>query len=306
MSKSQSLNFKWMKVVFTNRKKQTFTLTYKIRKTRMAQVWAHCLKNSQTGKFLENNRFYNFPGQKLYSLGNLLKRLERNIQELKKLHPELKFPELDKNNIQTSINELHYDFAHGHHVTQVMNKQNANAWREFNMVLHGIEACLGNEHILKIKGIPQAHAIFTWRDPHRVFIPHDGYNEFTLREEFGVAYAAYSQVGRHILEMFLSQDDKLSDEHIQPHRLISGNTQLWFGPTTTAEEVERILSNMEKWFQKRKRRFHSLGLRWGDPELAIGQIPVADLKDRPKSKKAQLALIHKLSKFDRIKKVQVS
>ncbi len=34
---------------------------------------------------------------------------------------------------------------------------------------------------------------------------------------------------------------------------------------------------LKEWFEERKDRFERLGLFWGDPRLAIGWLPVADL-----------------------------
>lgn len=167
------------------------------------------------------------------------------MDQLKIIHPDLIFCEINKSNISQSINTLHYHFAHSNLVTDLVSESNRKIWEEFNVLLHLIESTLQTQEAVKKNGLPHARMVFTWNDHHATSIPEDMYKDFTLEIIHGFAYVNYSQVGRQIFEMFLAQDDLLADEHIQPSRFISGDTFLWFGNNIDHKKAMKLKNNWE-------------------------------------------------------------
>ena len=284
----------------------TFRLRYDIRSTPAAQLWAQCLDQAKTSGLSEPQRFLNFPEKSEGSIADLLQQLTHTINLLKGLHPELDFPSLDANDLPKTINHLHQHFAHGHLVTNLVRDNNREAWSKFNILLHSIESALGiAETKAHTGGLTNATIVFTWKDSAKAPIPEGSYSEFVLDQVFGVAYANYSEVGRHILEIFNAGDDGLPDEHIRPSRLLSGDTRLFFGPTRGDYLTHSLNQRIEKWFRARAERFDRLGLHWGDPRLALGMIPVARLREQISTKTEILELVRLVSRHNRVESAAV-
>lgn len=236
------------------------------------------MRKALPGGLREKNRFYNFSGNPESDLDFSLTKLDRLIGDLKKFHPELDFPRFNRNDIPGSVNFIHHHFAHTELVTKAATSESQPLWTELNILLHGIEQIIRSKKTRVETGLSDSLVIFTWNEPHQVPIPQESYRDFAFNMTFGTAYIGYAQIGRHFLEIFLNQDDFLADEHIQPARYISANTHLWFGPTTGHYRSAELYSRMQKWFEERKERFNSLGFFWDSPEIALGYIPVASLK----------------------------
>jgi len=292
-----------MSVTLTNEKKEKTTLVYQIRSIAAAQIWAKCIHYARRQSCLcDRDRFDNFPNSARGSLENLLKILNSTIEELKTFHPELEFPPINLENLQGSVNYLHFHFAHSHHVTKVVGKHNLKLWSTFNTILHAIE----NRISSKDEGLPNAAVFFTWLRPLNCPIPEKSYENFCLNLEFGTAYSNYSQVGRHFAEMFWNEDDHLDDAHIRPSNSINGDTLLWFGPSQDHLSNRHNIEKIKTWFLARRERFEKLGWHWGDPKLALGFIPVARLKESLHTEKEINEFVNFLSRFTLVKEVQVS
>lgn len=299
------MSFKKMIVTLKNQKGEQTKLEYNIRKTKSAQLWANSLHKASTSGFRENDRFSNFPNHPRSNLQNLIGQLQELIFVLKDLHPELNFPIVDPNHLQESVNLLHHSFAHSHLVTNTITEKNERPWLEYNTLLHAIEGILISQKYESDIALPLAGIIFTWKDQCRVDIPEDCYKDFIFSKQFGTAYVNYSQVGRHFHELYFSQDQHLDDAHIQPYRYISADTWLWFGPSTGHFLEKATMDRMESWFTKHKARFNKLGFYWGDPKLAIGNIPVATLSEPHYSVEEIKAFIEHLALFNEVHMVEI-
>lgn len=294
-------NFQTLKVTLrSSRTQQTRVLEYEIRQHPVAQLWARQLKLSIPSGFKENDRFYNFVADPEKELATYIGRLKKNIEVLRKLHPELKIDDLDTKSLSSSINHLHYNFAHSRLVEDLVNDTNRKVWDEFNVLLHAIESVMESQKAVKLMGLPHARIVFTWNDHHRITTPDAFYDEYSLHINFGHVYINYAQTGRQIYEIYMNNDLSLHDEHIQPARFISGDTILWFGGDIGHRRALEIEKNIQEWFEKNKDRFNKLGLHWGEPKLALGQIAVGRLKNLPYHTKEMRAMIQELSEFDEV------
>lgn len=294
-----------LQVILSSKKTgRTFSLQYQIRNTPTAQLWMECLKKSMAFGLLESRRFDHFHAFEPQELEKETVHLKQLILDLSQRHPEIPFPILDECRLQESVNELHFHFAHSHHVEKRIGPDNQKTWEEFNLSLHRLEGILSRQKTYELSGgLPPAQIIFTWKKPFQTPLFEESFKEFTIQKEFGGVYVNYPQVGRHLYEMFLTRDDHLADEHIQPQRCVSADTFLWFGPSGGHFAAHHIQSEMKLWFEQRKERFHPLGLRWGDPKLALGLIPVARLKDPIDNLNEVKDFIQFLSEFDEVQKV---
>lgn len=299
-------DYRRLRVTLGNSQGDATTLKYQIRDTQAAQLWASSIVTAQGAGLRERNRFHNFPGHADASLAHLIARVESIAGDLADLHPELEFPRLDRANLQASVSKLHKNFAHSHLVTQMIRPGTAQLWSDFNLALHAIEGYLLEQVIVgESGGLHGATVIFTWNDPCKVPIPQASYADFCLQYDFGAAYLNYSEVGRHIYEIYQAGDDALDDTHIRPHRHISANTFLWFGPSTGHFWAAKTRAKIATWFAERKDRFTRLGLEWDDPRLALGKIPVAQLETPLYTPNEIATYVRELSRFDRVESVEV-
>jgi hypothetical protein len=292
-------------IILGNNDGETFQLEYDIISSESAQLWADRLKKSKDFGLCENKRFYNFPGHKNSNSLHLQSDLEKIILELKGIHPNMDFPCQGGRDLQVYINDLHKNFAHSHLVERLINSENERQWAHFNVLLHALESQMRSERSVERNNLPHARIVFTWNKNHKILLENKMYSDFTLEYQFGTAYANYPQTGRQLWEMYVSGDDQLEDEHIRPQKFISGNTHLWFGPSTRPGDGEIFVEKLGNWFEQRKERFNRLGLYWGDPKLALGRIPVAKLSTQMTEISLTRAFLKSLGQFEFVKEVEI-
>lgn len=247
-------------------------------------------------KILERDRWYNFPGKSLSTLAGVAEALNDVIAKLNQIHPGLITEKVDLDQIQESVNKLHVHFADSHLVKQRITDQSYPLWFEFNNLLHAFEAVERSQQVESSHGMPNASIVFTWENNFRESLAKEDYSQFTIAKKFGTCYVNYCQVGRHIFEMFQAQDEDLSKEHVLPLRHVSADTYLWLGPSTGPRGFQQKSEAIQKWFLENQAYFSSLGMEWGDPELAIGWIPVATLRSECRTPEEQRQLIHTINR----------
>jgi hypothetical protein len=283
-----------------NMRGENLRLEYRIRPSLSAQAWASEVVLAAAAGIREKNRFYNFPGHDLARLETLVGELGLVIERLKQLMPNLQIPILRRASLQASINELHREFAHSHRIAKSITPANQAIWDRFNVLLHQIESVL-NEQTAPKQPLPRARIVVTFNQPCAVPIQENSYEDFRLSEQFGTAYVNYAHVGRHFAEVFYADDDGIPDEHIQPQRNLSADTSFWFGPTHRDDYEARHREEICRWFNARRERFAKLGHLWGDPKLALGLIPVADLLNPPTSMEEAVELIRNIANYPSVR-----
>ncbi len=291
-------------IVLSNPKNETFELFYVLNKTPAAFCWYTSLKEAVNHSRLTETRLYQFPDIQKFSLNELLKQFEKCYALLAVQFPEMSNTTLDATtheSLQKSLNFLHRNFAHNHLIEQRITNENHQTWHDFNALIHKIESA-----ILESKFPPDAHGLrrcrieFSWDTPLRTPIPENCYSEFTLQKEFGDLHNTYTQVGRHILELYYASDDEVPVEHIQPFRYFSANAGLYFGPPEDAEHEAATLKKIEKWFKKNEEKLAAAGVFWNRPDRALGAVNIARLVDRPQSLSAMKEFQQKICRFDTV------
>ncbi len=297
------MSHQFVVITLADNQNTEFKLSYKVRSHEVGQIWLNALQKASTSGLKDTERFYNFSGEDNRNISDYVLKLNNVVAELKKIHPQLIFPSLDLSNIESSVNNLHQNFAHSHLVESLINHENEKLWHRFNVILHAIESCIYSEDSQRTTSFPNARIVFTWNEAYKTAIPSHLYSEYDLDFSFGTAYFAYSQVGRQLFEVYRAGDASLPSSHIQPSRFFSADTLLWFGGNTGNWAKNQLNEKIKTWFESNLEVFKGLSLSWGDPKLSLGQVPVARLIDIPYSDKEKLDLIKKISKFNRIIKV---
>jgi len=226
-----------------------------------SKLWLQGIKTSNSIQWGE--RVYNLTDNK-QELSNAIITCNQTIKNLNSKY-SLLIPSITLDNLQQDINFVHTFFV---------NAENTDLWNTLNWQLHGIEILERNQN-KKMQG--QIFLELQGKDHYD--IPDSSFKYFTTRKKFGYCYANYSHVGRHIFEMYNSQDHQAHNEHIIPMHKISGSSYLWFGNNTSWIYDKLRKFKIKQWFAKNK--IHAIiGMQWGNPKLAIGWLPVAKLKNK--------------------------
>ena len=281
---------------------RTFDLQFQVRSTPVARKCLACLQKANSlSSILEPGRWYNFKKSPYANLEILTHNLNQTIDRLNQHHPGLITEVVDKNNLQQSINRLHVHFADSHLVHQRITEASYPSWFEFNNLLHAFEAVQRSQDLSEQNELPNYSMVLTWKDNFKTELNDEDYSHFTIAKKFGTIYVNYCQVGRHLFEMFQAQDHDLAEEHILPLKLVSADSYFWFGPSSGKSGLEKKYAQIEAWFKQNEELFRRRGLgAWGDPRLAIGWLPVADL-DRTIHPQEPRALTAEVSNFDHFK-----
>lgn len=225
-----------------------------------------------SGKDLtDNKRLLNLnPEDK--TLATSVTKVNRLIDRINSQMTGVVIPQLRTTHLQDDINFVHVNFVENDRGTEYTRSVKARDWYELNGLLHALES------EMKSQDSPEPHPqIFIELYGRRFDLPEEAYPHFTVKETFGFCYANYPHVGRHVQELFYAEDNAISDHHIVPMRQIAGGSRLWFG-NTMSEEVEKMqMQRIKIWFEKNDLASRT-GLSWGDPHLAIGWLPVAQLR----------------------------
>ena len=205
---------------------------------------------------VDMDRVYNF------NPSNLVESIVRCNQLIDKINKKYDF---DINSIRLSTAQVDVNKAHIHFAD--LNKTFDQDWLDFNILLHGLE--------IELRG--GGGQIYTSL-PNQSIEPlsSESYGYFTIKKHWGYCYANYPHVGRHILEMFNARDKDAHDEHVIPMTGITGSSYLYFGRSDSPITQLVKWLKIKSWF-KQNRIDTIVGMKWGDPRLAIGWLPVARL-----------------------------
>jgi hypothetical protein len=263
------------------------SLNFQVRETPVAQRWLEAVrKASRTSEFRETNRLYNFPNHKNSEEQFIIDKIRESIEKINQREPGRIPVKIGGTFTQDDVNRVHVFFA---------DSELTKDWAELNNWLHAHEAYTRSRERLPQTGLNEANILVTWKNQFVGPLCEEDYEHFTVAKKFGTCYVSYCQVGRHLYEMFLSGDTVASEDHILPLRNLSADTYIWLGPTSSPVMISKNQENIKGWFGQNSTKLNRLGFYWGDPKLAIGWLPVADLVPEISELKAQSALLNSLS-----------
>lgn len=253
--------------------RSTLTLVYDLFNYEHVELWYKSLKKfcDQKIPLTDTNRVYNFNplSESVYDsiadCNNVIEKI--NLQLI-----NVQIPLVTENYLQDSVNNIHKYFVDSDRAVEYTKMCDPILWSALNAHLHGLEAVARRKQSSESQG--QIFVEIPYREQYD--LPESAYQHFTVKKTFGYCYANYPHVGRHIYEMFQAQDDNIDEEHIMPMNQIAGSLHLWFGKTTSNIITEMRMKSIEHWFKENKID-NKIKMNWGDPKLAIGWLPVAQL-----------------------------
>lgn len=255
-----------VKFTFTKIDQSYISLTYQPFDNAHSQLWLRGIREFVDSNqiLVDKDRVYNFNDYST-ELQKILKNCNDSICLLNKKY-KLKIPDIRIDHLQEDVNYVHTFF-----VDSERNKINDVLWSKLNELLHGLEIIQRS----KTKEL-QGQVFVCLPNNKRFDIAQDSYRYFTTKKKFGYCYANYPHIGRHIFEMFNAQDETANDEDIIPMSKISGDSYLWFGKDTPWIYYLKRQWDIRRWFLDRKIN-KIVNMNWGDPRLAIGWLPVAEI-----------------------------
>ena len=264
-----------MTVVFTleNFDKTTIDLEYKPFDYEHSKLWLKGIEEflDSNNSLTDTDRLFNFNPARI----DLNKDIEICNELIDKINMDLEsiffIPHIRPEHVQEDVNHVHTNFVESDREAEYTKSVNKEDWFNFNGLLHGLETKLRRSHSKEPQG-----QIFVELYGTRWDLPENAYQHFTLKNTFGYCYANYAHVGRHIEEVFYANDFTIDDSHITPMSKISGSSRLWLGDTTPLGIVSYKMTQIKKWFENNAID-SILDMKWGDPHLAIGWLPVAEM-----------------------------
>lgn len=253
--------------------KSTLDLEYKLFDNEHSQIWFESLKKYCDSKIplTDTERVYNFNPSNL-TLDDAIKQCNNTIEKINNQIHTVQIPFINYNYLQDSINNIHKYFVDSDRGVEYTKSCESTLWSDLNADLHGLEAIVRRKNSNEPQG--QIFIELPYREQYD--LPESAYQYFTVKKTFGYCYANYPHVGRHIYEMFQANDDDIENEHIVPMHQIAGSLHLWFGKTTSNIITDMRIKSIEDWFTKNKVD-KKINMNWGDPKLAIGWLPVAEI-----------------------------
>ena len=286
--------------------KKLLDLYFQIRETDLAQRWANLVKKDLPYGIRENDRFVGFYEDPQIGIDKNVRRVISLIEKLKPLHPELDFGKVDFTDVQSEVNRIHVNFADRHLVKKDLTKKSFQYWNDLNVILHQLESDLFDiRHGIK-SNVSKADFTVTFYNQEKETLTDKDYENAILNPIFGVIYLMYSQVGRHIMELYWSQDEQLPLEHIQLFKNLSSDFFVYLGPSYGHDVHLHEITEMKKWFNKRKKYFAQIGLSWDPKSLCVGWLPVAYLKNMCYSLPEAKALQRKISRFQKVESIRIT
>lgn len=275
-------------ILSLGKKAPNLFLRFKIRNTPLAHRWRDLfVKAVSDGKIYERERFVNFNPEPESELQEKLVALSFLMAEIQKVQPEITFNDFDFNPTPISkmgdhINRLHQHFADRHLIAKDLTEKSYSLWLKFNTCLHEMESVCHRMKIEEKSGLRNAFMYLTFdnRDEDRVQLTEDDFKTGVLWRSFGTVYLAYSQVGRHIAELYFSKDLDVDPRHVDPFKYMSPNVRIWFGHNQSHSHAREYEKELREWFERDEAGlFKKLGMSWDPDRLGVKEIPIAHLAE---------------------------
>ena len=259
----------------------TIPCEFALRDTELAQQWAREIAKGY--ELFERERFTNWPND---NKDNYYYATEINkcIDVVVETYPGTISSRANLDMEQDTLNSLHVFFeqlrgpvldpsawfiAAPSHVQAAIER--------FNVLIHEYEHVQFNRQWQPITQHPYATIVGTYNDRPRYGLADEHYDLYTYKWTFGTVYINYCEVGKPLLDVFKDQDEHIGPDNIRPLHYWSADWMIKFGPSTLPEVYEHREKLFWDWFARKENFFNDLGIRRG-PKLALGLIPVADIK----------------------------
>ena len=242
----------------------TVTLTYKLEKHRPAQVWAGLMSNAKVENLRPTlNPWRDFDKSilpdKVNYLIELVDKLNGWLPDYNKITSKW-----DYNDHQSSVNKFHVHFPEQerNETDPVRRAQLA----EYNDLIHEIE-------MLAINNKKEYPRLLLCPDGYGLIpLELSDYKLFRAKRFFGELCLHYPHVGRHPYELYMANDINCPTDQIVPQRFISTLHTLRFYDEDALEHYHK-----GRFHEFYKRSTLKQVIKWNDPTMAFGYIPMGKL-----------------------------
>jgi hypothetical protein len=268
-----------------------YDLVFDLTDTSIANRWLLEIENNYP--LFEDWRFTGWPDSQ-WDADRYLQEINNCVSVVNAYQPGT-IPTAD---ITTDLNYLHkfFETLRGGTITPSDWYASApqhvqDAVLNFNVYIHNYEKLLHSKHL-------SPTITCTFKCP-RVKLTADDYEHFTYDWQFGTIYINYCEVGKHLLELFIDNDDIVGDHNIKPLEYYSADFKLKFFTDRPRNEFAIFDQRVKQWTVDNSDFFKQLGIT----NLALGFIPVAklNLKLSNLENLTQLEIINKLKDFVKVK-----
>ena len=265
--------------IFKKADESLIELEYKSLDVEHARSWYTCIKDYVNSgvKLTDSDRVYNFnkyvPKNFNKEIAIAINNCNDTIKNINTFYNN-NIPIIYKETLQSNVNYVHTFFVEADRTNDTLSEYEQELWSNLNTQLHGLEIFARSQG-KKFRGT----AFVQLPNTTTYDLSTESLRHFTVTSKFGVCYSNYPQVGRHIHELFSANDSVAADTHILPQSKISGDSFLWFGNNSSWCYSQYEIFLIKRWFIKNNIE-EKLNMKWGDPKLAIGKLPVANIVTR--------------------------
>lgn len=166
-----------------------------------------------------------------------------------------------------------------------------DALEKYNVHIHALEK-IQNQSFLS----PTITCTF---ESPRFELADEDYQFFTYDWKFGTVYINYCEVGKHLLEYFIDNDEVVGDDNIRPLKYYKADFKLKFTTLSPTIEYNKFTDRLNTWLVENRDKFDAMGIL---PErYALGLIPVATIIETTD----MYELIDELKMFNYVESVRI-
>jgi hypothetical protein len=269
-------------------------LVFDLNATRIADKWA--TEISKGWPIYENWRFTGWPNSE-WTADRYIAEIDKCINTVNKYQPGTitLTGQSDLNYLHKFFETLRGGIDDPTPWFQAAPDNVQKAVNLFNILIHNYEKLLNSNHLS-----PTITCTFT---AERHQLEPEDFQYFTYDWKFGTIYINYCEVGKHLLELYIDNDNVVGEHNIRPLQHYSADFKLKFFVDRPRGEFKKFNQGVKAWCKKNSSFFKQLGIT----ELALGLIPVATINYKLSGldNLTQSEIIDKLSKYSFVSCVKV-
>lgn len=211
---------------------QRFELNYELNDNEPTKIWSELAREtrpsdlrSSLNPWRGNRNDYDSSVKELFCV----------IEELNEWLPEKIYGKWDYNNPIKSLNNLHIHFPE--HEKSETDSIKRKQLTRFNDLIHGLGVIIGSKH----NEVELLYLLLCCDSSRRVNLEEHHFNFFQPKVDFGDLTLHYCHVGRHPLELVLSNDtDCPADQIIPQYQISAYHTLRFFQIQDTTERFKNF------------------------------------------------------------------
>ena len=165
------------------------------------------------------------------------------------------------------------------------------ALEQYNIYIHALEKLEQNVFLSPTITV-------TFNSPRYLLEPED-YQHFTYDWQYGTVYINYCEVGKHLLELFIDNDEVVGENNIRPLCFMKADFKVKFSTVNDPLKYGLFKDKVDNWLALNYNRFNDLGIK---PErYALGLIPVATIAEPTD----MYVLINELKSYSHVQSVRI-